>query len=124
MAALRVQDFDMLRRRVNVSRSVPESGGLQWSTQKSWERHSAPFPTALAEELAALMTGKLRDDLVFADQRGGVHSNWRARVFRSPSRGVRPQTTRSLPSHHHHTARPAAHGSQSRRQCAGQHEAV
>ena len=27
MAALRVQDFDMLRRRVNVSRSVTESGG-------------------------------------------------------------------------------------------------
>lgn len=28
MAALRMQDFDMLRRRVNVSRSVTESGGL------------------------------------------------------------------------------------------------
>ncbi|HME78926.1 MAG TPA: hypothetical protein VKI00_25710 [Mycobacterium sp.] len=28
MAALRVQDFDMLRRRVSVSRSVTESGGL------------------------------------------------------------------------------------------------
>jgi hypothetical protein len=27
MAALRVQDFDMLRRWVNVSRSVTESGG-------------------------------------------------------------------------------------------------
>jgi integrase len=44
MAALRVQDFDMLRRRVNVSRSVTESGGLQWSTPKSWERRSVPFP--------------------------------------------------------------------------------
>ncbi|WP_166906250.1 site-specific integrase [Mycobacterium sp. DL440] len=31
MAALRVQDFDMLRRRVNVSRSVTESGGLVWT---------------------------------------------------------------------------------------------
>jgi integrase len=41
-------------------------------------------PTALAEELAALMTGKGRDDLVFTDLRGGVlrNSNWRARVFR------------------------------------------
>lgn len=84
MAALRVQDFDMLRRRVNVSRSVTESGGLQWSTPKSWERRSVPFPAALAEELAALMTGKARDDLVFTDLRGGVlrNSNWRARVFR------------------------------------------
>jgi hypothetical protein len=43
MAALRVQDFDMLRRRVNVSRSVTEAGGLVWSTPKSWERRSVPF---------------------------------------------------------------------------------
>jgi integrase len=84
MAALRVQDFDMLRRRVNVSRSVTESGGLVWSTPKSWERRSVPFPAVLCDELAALMVGKGRDDLVFTDERGGVlrNSNWRARVFR------------------------------------------
>src|ERR1700752_4867652 len=83
MAALRVQDFDMLRRRVNVSRSVTESGGLVWSTPKTWERRSVPFPAVLADELAALMAGKGRDDLVFTDLRGGVlrNSNWRARVF-------------------------------------------
>jgi integrase len=41
-----------------------------------------PFPAGLADELAALMVGKGRDDLVFGDQRGGVlrNSNWRARV--------------------------------------------
>jgi integrase len=83
MAALRVQDFDMLRRRVNVSRSVTESGGLQWSTPKTHERRSLPFPAALADELSALMTAKDRDALVFTDQRGGVlrNSNWRTRVF-------------------------------------------
>ena len=83
MAALRAQDFDMLRRRVNVSRSVTESGGLVWSTPKTWERRSVPFPAGLADELAALMVGKGRDDLVFGHQRGGVlrNSNWRARVF-------------------------------------------
>ena len=83
MAALRVQDFDMLRRRVNVSRSVTESGGLVWSTPKTHERRSVPFPAALADELSALMVGKGRDELVFADLRGGVlrNSNWRARVF-------------------------------------------
>ena len=83
MAALRVADFDMLRRRVNVSRSVTESGGLVWSTPKSWERRSVPFPASLADELAALMVGKARDALVFTDMRGGVlrNSNWRARVF-------------------------------------------
>ena len=83
MAALRVQDFDMLRRRVNVSRSVTESSGLVWSTPKTHERRSVPFPASLADELAALMVGKGRDELVFTDQRGGVlrNSNWRARVF-------------------------------------------
>jgi integrase len=83
MAALRVQDFDMLRRRVNVSRSVTESGGLVWSTPKTWERRSVPFPASLAHELAALMVGKGREDLVFSDLRGGVlrNSNWRAGVF-------------------------------------------
>jgi integrase len=83
MAALRLQDFDMLRRRVNVSRSVTESGGLVWSTPKTWERRSVPFPAALTGELAALMIGKGRNDLVFTDMRGGVlrNSNWHARVF-------------------------------------------
>src|SRR6478752_1222272 len=84
MAALRVCDFDMLRRRVNVSRSVTESGGLVWSTPKSWERRSVPFPAVLCEELAALMVGRGRDDLLFTDERCGFlrNSNWRARVFR------------------------------------------
>jgi integrase len=83
MAALRVCDFDMLRRRVNVSRSVTESGGLVWSTPKTWERRSVPFPSVIADELAALMVGKDRDALVFTDMRGGVlrSSYWRARVF-------------------------------------------
>ncbi|ORJ61152.1 tyrosine-type recombinase/integrase [Mycobacterium simiae] len=83
MAALRVGDFDMLRRRVNVSRSVTEFNGLVWSTPKSWERRSVPFPTALAAELSALMVGKGREDLVFASQRGDVlrASNFRKRFF-------------------------------------------
>jgi integrase len=83
MAALRVRDFDMLRRRVNVSRSVTESGGLVWSTPKTHERRSAPFPVAITDELSALMVGKGREELVFTDLRGGVlrNSNSRARVF-------------------------------------------
>ena len=73
----------MLRRRVNVSRSVTESGGLVWSTPKTWERRSVPFPASIADELAVLMVGRGREHLVFTDMRGGVlrNSNWRARVF-------------------------------------------
>jgi integrase len=83
MAALRVCDFDMLRRRVNVSRSVTEFNGLVWSTPKSSERRSVPFPAGLADELSALMVGKGREDLVFTSRRGGVlrNSNYRRRVF-------------------------------------------
>jgi integrase len=72
MAALRVQDVDMLRRRVNVSRSVTEAGRLIWRTPKTGERRSVPFPAVLADELAALMVGKGRDDLLFTNTRGGV----------------------------------------------------
>ena len=83
MAALRVQDFDMLRRRVNVSRSVTEAGKLVWSTPKTGKRRSVVFPASLTEELAALMVGKTREDLVFTNLSGGVlrGSNFRPRFF-------------------------------------------
>jgi integrase len=109
MAALRVADFDMLRRRVNVSRSVAESGGLVWSTPKTWERRSVPFPAAIADELAALMVGKIRDDLVFTDSRGNVlrGSNWRWRVF-APAVEVCQQTDPGFPSITPHDLRHTA----------------
>jgi integrase len=84
MAALTVADFDMLRRRANVRRSVTEvAGKLQWSTPKNHERRSVPFPRFLAEDLAAQMLGKRRDDLVFAAPGGGVLriATFRTRVF-------------------------------------------
>jgi integrase len=109
MAALRVQDFDMLRRRVNVSRSVTESSGLHWSTPKTHERRSVPFPAVLADELAALMVGKDRDALVFTDQRSGVlrNSNWRARVFQ-PAVDKCQKTDDSFPSITPHDLRHTA----------------
>ena len=56
MAALRVESFDMLRRRVNIYQAVAEVGGrLVWSTPKSHEKRSVPFPAFLAEPLAAVM---------------------------------------------------------------------
>ncbi|MGX9294578.1 tyrosine-type recombinase/integrase [Tsukamurella paurometabola] len=84
MAALRVQDFDMLRRRMNVTRSVTEvSGKLTWSTPKNHERRSVPFPRFLVAELAGRMEGKGREDLVFQAPAGGVLriATFRTRVF-------------------------------------------
>ena len=61
MAALRVESFDMLRRRVNIYQAVAEVGGrLVWSTPKSHEKRSVPFPAFLAEPLAAVMERPLR----------------------------------------------------------------
>jgi integrase len=84
MAALQVDSMDMLRRRVNVQRAVAEvKGQLVWSTPKSHERRSVPFPRFLADELAALMAGNSRDDLVFTARNGGLLrlSHFRPRVF-------------------------------------------
>ena len=84
MAALKVRDFDMLRRRVNIRESVTEvSGKLTWSTPKNHERRSVPFPKFLLDDLAARMKGKRRDDLVFSAPAGGVLriATFRTRVF-------------------------------------------
>jgi integrase len=84
MAALAVADFDMLRRRVQVRRSVTEvKGKLEWSTPKCHERRSVPFPRFLTDDLARRMAGKGRDDLVFAAPGGGVLriATFRTRVF-------------------------------------------
>jgi len=84
MAALTVADFEMLRKRVQVDRSVTEvRGKLEWSTPKSYERRSVPFPTFLVGPLAELMAGKRREDLVFVSPEGGVLrlSTFRPRWF-------------------------------------------
>jgi integrase len=74
----------MLRRRVNVVQGVAEvKGRLVWSTAKNHERRSVPFPSFLAEELAALMEGKGREDLVFGSTSGATLrvSVYRPRIF-------------------------------------------
>ena len=84
MAALHIGDADMLRRRVHIRQAVAEvRGRLVWSTPKSHEQRSVPLPAFLANELAALMVGKERGDLIFNAPEGGVLrvSHWRPRVF-------------------------------------------
>ena len=101
MAALRVCDFNMLRRRINVSRSVTEFNGLVWSTPKTGERRSVPFPASLAGELAALMVGKAPEDLVFAGSQGTVFGSLTidAGFSRRPSRSAARRTAHSRSSH-------------------------
>lgn len=83
-AELRVKDFDTLRRRVSVTRAMAEvKGACVVSTPKSHETRSVPYPAFLAVELAALMEGRGREQLVFSVD-GETYlrvSNWRRRVF-------------------------------------------
>ena len=72
MAALRVSAMDMLRRRVSVNKLLPNKRQLVWSTPKSYERRSVPFPRFLADELGLLMVGMKRDDLLITARKGGV----------------------------------------------------
>ena len=84
MAALRVESFDMLRRRVQITEAVAEvRGKVVWGTPKDHERRSVPFPAFLAQPLAELMEGRDRSDLVFTGAKGAVLavSRFRPRVF-------------------------------------------
>lgn len=84
LAALRVGSFDMLRRRVTITEAMAEVKGKSVvSSPKTHEKRTVPFPSALAGELAALMVGKGRDDLVFTSPEGDWFrvSTFRTRVF-------------------------------------------
>lgn len=85
-AALQVQDFDMLRRRIHVHRGVTEvKGELHFASTKSGRGRTVPFPSGFAQPLARQMEGKGRDDLVFTTATGAVLRNttFRPRVFNS-----------------------------------------
>jgi integrase len=84
MAALRVMDLDMLRRRVNVDQAVTEVGReLIYGTPKNHSRRSVPFPSFLSEMLAAHCEDKKATDFVFTAPLGGAlrNRNWRRRRF-------------------------------------------
>jgi integrase len=84
MAALRVRDVDMQRRRLTIRASVTEvAGHLVTGPPKSGTARSVPFPRSLVDELAAVCAGKSLDAPVFTAPGGGTLwlRNWRRRVF-------------------------------------------
>lgn len=105
LAGLKVKRVDLLRRRLVVAESMTEVGGrVVWSTPKTHQTRSVPFPRSLASSIEELTSGKGRDDLLFASPRGGVLRlrNWRRRVF-DPAGDCRRH-------HRYQPARPEAHG--------------
>lgn len=82
--ALRVCDADLARRRIDVRRAFSDVGGhVVLGTPKSHLSRTVPLPRFLARELAAAITGKNADDLVFTMPGGSIVrlSNWRGAVF-------------------------------------------
>jgi len=84
MAALRVRNLDLLRRRVSISEAVADvSGHAVFGTPKNHQQRSAPVSRFLVEDLAQHVAFKQSDDFVFAADRGGLLHlrNFRRDVF-------------------------------------------
>jgi integrase len=81
LAALRVGRLDLLRRRLTVAEAMTEVNGgrIVWGAPKSHESRSVPIPRLLVDDLAALVAGKNRDDLVFTTRAGAPLRNRNAR---------------------------------------------
>jgi integrase len=81
VAALRVENVDLLRRRLDIAQAVTEVNGgqLTWNTPKNHERRTVPIPRFLVDELAGHLAGRGRNELVFAAPEGSVLRNRNAR---------------------------------------------
>lgn len=110
MAALRVMDLDMLRRRVNVDQAVTEVGReLVYGTPKNHSRRSVPFPAFLSEMLAAHFESKKPTDFVFTAPAGGALRNRNRRrrrfdVAMEKMLEAHPNLTKLTPHDLRHTA--------------------
>jgi len=68
--ALRVEDLDLLRRRVLVRSNAVDVGGVIYpGTPKSHETRTVPVPRFLLAQLAAASEGRSRSNLVFGNGR-------------------------------------------------------
>jgi len=84
MAALRLGQLDLLRRRATISEAVAEvAGRMVFSTPKTHQSRTVPIPRFLVDELAPLVVGKGPQDLVFIGVKGAVLrlSHFRRSVF-------------------------------------------
>jgi len=84
LAALRVGDVDILRRRLNVNQAVAEVGReLIYGSPKNHMRRSVPFPEFIESSLRDRVRDRDTANLVFTAPAGGAlrNRNWRRRNF-------------------------------------------
>ncbi|WP_239524222.1 hypothetical protein [Geodermatophilus normandii] len=73
MAALRVRNVNLLRRRELITEAVADvNGHAVFGTPKTHQRRQVPVPRFLADELAAHVAGKAPADFVFTAEKGGL----------------------------------------------------
>jgi len=84
LAALKVSQVDLERRRIGVSEAVTEvAGRLVFGSPKTHQSRSVPIPATIADDLAGHLAGKAPDDYVFTAPEGGILRlrNFRRRTF-------------------------------------------
>jgi integrase len=101
MAALRVSDLDLIRRRVHVGANLVEvSGRLQQDTPKSHRARSVPVPRFLVAALLHRVEGRRPDQPLFTTATGAPlrNSNFRHHVFDPAVKraGLQPLTPHDL----------------------------
>jgi integrase len=82
--ALQVEDLDLLRRRIRVTRAMAEvRGKAVIGTPKDHERRDVPIPAFLVDDLADLVAGRPPTELVFPSPKGSIlrNGNFRRNVF-------------------------------------------
>lgn len=84
IAALRVSDVDLMRRRIHISQAMAEvAGRAVVGTPKDHEVRSVPVPAFLVNQLAAHLAGRPAEALAFPAPGGGFlrNGNFRRNVF-------------------------------------------
>jgi integrase len=80
LAGLRVGRVDLAKRRLYIAEAMTEVDGiLIFGTPKNHERRTVPIPAFLIDDLASLVEGRDRDELVFTGARGAPLRNRNAR---------------------------------------------
>jgi integrase len=108
LAALRVRNFDLLRRRVIIEEAVTEIDGstVVWGTPKTHSRRSVPLPRLLVDELARTVVNRPGDELAFPSPQGAVLRNRNARAGWFDDAACRAGLAGLTPHELRHTAVP------------------
>lgn len=102
MAALRLRNLDLQRRRALIAEAVSDvNGHAVFDTPKNHQRRQVPVPRFLADDLAAHVRDSIAEDFVFAAPKGGVlhlrnfrRTSFDPAVLRAGFEGLTPHSLR------------------------------